>query len=130
MSPSPQVANIGTYDFGAPAAAGAPGDVVLVFRKKPGMGGKVTMTFVNPVDNPAGTLTVSAEVSEDGTSYAATTAANNLVAITAVALVSRQKRTFELLLRVDDAFLRIRASGALRGQLLFHGDELLDIVRI
>lgn len=130
MSPTPQVANIGTYDFGAPAAAGAPGDVVLIFRKRPGQGGKVTLTFVNPVDNPAGTLTVSTEVSEDGTTYAATTAANNLVAITGATLVSRQKRTFEQLFRVDDNFMRVRASGALRGQLLIHGDELFDIVRV
>lgn len=128
--PTPQVANIGTYDFGAAVAAGAPGDVVLVFRKKPGQGGKVRMTFVNPPDNPAGSLTVSVEVSEDGTSYAATTAANNLVAITNHVLPSRTNKNFELLLRVDDAFMRVRAIGALRGQLLFHGDEMLDIVTI
>lgn len=128
--PSLQVANIGTFDFGAPVASGAPGDVVLVFRKRAGHGGKVALTFINPPDNPDGTLTVSVETSEDGSSYAATTSAAHLVAITAATLTARTKKTFEQLWRVDDNFIRVRASGGLRGQLLIHSDTLLDIVTI
>lgn len=128
--PQLQVANIGTYDFGAAAAAGAPGDVVLSFRKRPGLGGKLVLTFENPPDNPDGSLTVSVEVSEDGTSYAATTAANNLVAITSAVVLARQHRTFELGLRVDDNFMRVRATGSLRGILQIRGDEKLDIITI
>ena len=128
--PQLQVANIGTYDFGARVTAGAPGDVVLSFRKRPGQGGKLILTFENPPDNPDGSLTVSVEVSEDGTTYAATTVANNLVAITNAVVLARQHRTFELGLRVDDNFVRVRAIGSLRGILMIHGDELLDIITI
>jgi hypothetical protein len=128
--PQLQVANIGTYDFGAAAAAGAPGDVVLSFRKRPGYGGKLVLTFENPPDNPDGSLTVSVEVSDDGVTYAATTAGNNLVAVTNAVVIARQHRTFELGLRTDDNFMRVRASGSLRGILMIHGDEMLEIIRV
>ena|SRR3990172_8170174 len=119
--PASQVANIGVYDFGAPRVTGT----VLQFRVKNNASGKLDLKFENAVGDAAGA--VSVEVSTNGSSWAATTAGNNLAAITAVAVPQKVERAFTILLRRDlDAYMRVRASGACRMQLQIRGDPILE----
>jgi hypothetical protein len=71
--PVSQVANVANYDFGAGSSLAQ----VLKFRVL--KGGKLVITFEAPED----TLSVSAQVSADDSTYAATSVANNLSVITA-----------------------------------------------
>lgn len=123
--PLSQVANIGVYDFGAPTAIAT----VLIFRVKGKTGGKLSLKFENPDGVNDGT--VSVEVSADGVTYAATTAGNNLAAVTSVAVPRRTAKDATILLRRDtDAWMRVRALGACRMQLQIRGDAILEPVTI
>ena len=112
--PQLQSAQVANYDFGAPNVAGAPGDVVLRFTLQ--RGGKLDFSFANPVGDAD--FLASVEVSADGVTYAATTVANNTLAITNASI--RRKHAalgFSISLRANlDRFLRIRASGGARGE--------------
>lgn len=123
--PRTQVASIGTYDFGAPTAEG----VVLQFRKKDGVGGRLQLTFENPEDSVAN-LEVTVQVGEDGTTWADTSAANNLTAIANQTIVRKAHRTYEMLLRTIDNYFRVQAVGATRGILQMRGDQKLEITQI
>lgn len=119
--PQTQVANIGVYDFGAPVATGT----VLTFRTKPDKSGKLILEFTN--DDGANDLVVSVEVSSDGSSFSATTVANNLAAVTNVAVPKKVTKESTILLRRGiDLYMRVRASGGARGQLQIRGDQILE----
>lgn len=105
--PKSQVAVIANYDFGAPAVE----DEVLKFRVKGG--GKLGLRFENA--DGVNDVEVTVQVSADGSSWADTTAAANVVA---VANESIQKRTFKdftiLLRQTQDAYMRVQAVGGAR----------------
>lgn len=123
--PLSQVANVSVFEFGAPATTGT----VLQFRVKPDQGGKLDFKFENPEgDNAA---IVSVEVSADNSSWAATTAGNNLAAITALSVGRKHVRDATILVRRGvDLYLRVRASGSTRCSLQLRGDEILEPMTI
>lgn len=115
----------GVYDFGAPVAIGT----VLQFRTKPNTGGKLTLKFENPEGANDGT--VSVEVSADNSSWAATTAANNLAAVTSVSVPKKVTKEATILIRRGtDNYVRVRALGGCRMQLQIRGDHLLEPMTI
>lgn len=119
--PLSQVANIGVYDFGAPTTVGT----VLQFRVKGNQGGKVIMAFENPDGENNGT--VSVEVSVNGSSFSATTAGNNLTAVTNLSVPRKVRKEATVLLRRDiDLYVRVTASGPARMQLQLRGDQILE----
>lgn len=123
--PQLNVASIGNFDFGAPESVGE----VLRFRVKDKRGGKLIMHFENP--DGVANVTVSAEVSSDGSSFSATTAANNLAAVTSLVVQQRAGRDATILLREGtDNYLRITASGGARAILQLRGDVALEPVTI
>lgn len=123
--PQGQVAQGSHYPFGAPAALAD----VLMFKAKGNSGGRVVMTFEAP--DATKNLTVSVEVSDDGTTFVPTTAGENLTAVTAEVIKPRTQRTFEVLLRATtDKWMRIRASGSDRGGVTIKGNEFLDLMNI
>ncbi len=120
--PRRQAAAVDVYDFGAPAAEAT----VLDFKVK--QGGKLDLMFENLEGND---LTVSVEVSEDGTSYAATTAANNLAAVTDEVIAAATNKDFTILARQDlDNYVRVLASGATRANMQVRPDGVLQIRQI
>ena len=113
--PYPQTAQVAVAAFGAPVVA-AP---VVSFSAA--SGGNVIMTFSNPVDDAS--LVVSVQVSADNATFVATSANNNLVAITSEVILPRTSRTFTINLRGNkDSFFRVVASGGVRGELHWRGD--------
>lgn len=119
--PAAQVANVAVFDFGAPAATGT----VLQFRTKVDQGGKLDLKFENP--EGANALTVAVEVSPDGTSWSATTVANNLAAVTALSVPRKTSKEATILIRRGiDLHVRVRASGSARGLLQIRGDQILE----
>ncbi len=124
--PRTQAAHVPTFQFGAVGTPGAPGDVVLRFRVK--QGGRQELRFENALADED--LTVSVEVSSDGSSFVATTAADNIEAVTDEVIKPRTSRNFTVLLRAgQDKFMRVRASsaGGERGELQIRGAAELEI---
>lgn len=120
--PRSQTANTGVYDFGAPVTEGAP----LVFRAR--HGGRLTMRFENYGDTD---LTVTVQVAPDGSTWADTTSAANTTAVADEAIPPRQYREFDVLLRDgQDTWMRVQASGGVRGQLQIRGDESLIVDKV
>ena len=123
--PASQVANIAVFGFGAPTATGT----VLQFRKKPDASGKLVLKFENA--DGVNDLTVSVETSENNSSWNATTAGNNLAAVTNVSVPKRtSKETTILLRRGLDLYVRVRASGGAKGELQIRGDAILEPMTI
>ena len=121
--PASQIAKVDLYDFGAPAAEA----VVLSFSVL--NGGKCTLRFENPEGVADGEVTV--QVSDDGVTYADTSAANNLVAVANEAIPQKQWKEYVILLRqTQDAFMRVQAVGGTRMQLQIRKDAKLEIVQI
>lgn len=119
--PAAQVANIGTFPFGAPAAVAT----VLKFRTKPNASGKLDLKFENT--EGANALTVSVEVSADNITYAATTAGNNLAAVTNVSVPRKVSKEATIIIRRGvDLYMRITASGGASGQVQIRGDPILE----
>lgn len=119
--PRTQVANIGTYAFGAGVTATNP----LLFTVR--RGGRLTVRLENQGDSAlTATLQVSAtNVNDD---FTATTAAANTTAVSAVSVPARQYREYQISLREGtDKFLRLRVSGGVRGEMQVRGDEILDV---
>lgn len=119
-----QSAQVSVADFGAPNVS-AP---VLVFQAR--SGGNVSLTFENPVANTD--LTVAVQVSVDNVTYAATTAPNNLEAVTAVVVAPRVRKDFTINLRAGiDNYFRVVASGGVRGVMQYRGDnaQIEQIIR-
>lgn len=132
--PGTQIATMGNFDFGAPATEGE----VLRFLVKHKQGGKLILTFENP-SGGANDITVSVEVAPpvndppgDGQvlapdTFVATTAANNLAAITDLLVAKNTTREATILLRPGiDVFMRVTAAGASRGILQIRGDDILE----
>lgn len=123
--PQAQTANIAVFEFGAPVLTGT----VLKFRTKPDRSGKLDLKFENPNGDVA--LAVSVEVSADNVSYAATTVANNLAAVTAVAVPRKTSKEATILVRRGiDLYVRVTASGGARGTLQMRGDQILEPMTI
>lgn len=134
--PKSQVAAQAVYDFNAPNTA----DAVIAWRVRNNQGGKVRLKFTRPVTTPdpaadSRTLTVSLQVAPlsagaPGT-FIATTAANNIAAVTNETITQQGiERSFEILLRPNvDAFLLVKASGGCRGQVIIDSDVGLDLWR-
>lgn len=116
--PSMQTAVVANYDFGAPVAEA----VVLEFRVKENQGGKLDLMFENQSENP---MTVTVQVSADGTTYADTSVADLEV------LAKTRSDAKTILLRQGlDKFVRLQAVGGTRGRLQVRPDSLLDIIRV
>ena len=120
--PRTQVANIGTYGFGAGVSETAP----LTFSVR--RGGRVTVRIENQGD---ATMTATLQRSADNSSWADTTAAANTTAVADVSIPPRQYREYQISLRDGtDNYFRLQASGGVRGELQVRGDEILQIVAI
>lgn len=142
--PATQTAVRAVYDFDAPAVEGLAGQ--LGFRTRNNQGGKLQLTFENPISSRPATpgfentglqlpITFSVQVAPalaDGTpdTFVDTAAALNLETIVDIEVGPGQNRVHELLLRPGlDAFVLVTASGGARGQLLVVGDEKWDLWR-
>jgi hypothetical protein len=118
--PASQIAKVQDFDFGAPAVE----DEVLKFRVR--NGGKCTLRFENPEGVADGEVTV--QVSDDGTTWADTTAANNVTAVANEAIVRKEWKEYVVLLRQEkDAFMRVQAVGGTRLQMQVRADAKLEI---
>lgn len=139
--PRSQVAAVSHYDVNAPHAPTAAGKVpVLVLRERYGRGGKVTLhiepksQFGGHDEEAESDVEVSVEVSPDGVTFAATTAANNLTAVTDVTIGRLQARDFVVALRRGtDAYVRVTARAvqfkASRLGIDVRGNEDLELVQ-
>lgn len=106
MSARAPIAKISEFPFGAPNTLTA----VLRFSVvKPG---RYTIRFVNTGD---ATLTFSVQTSADNSSFAATTAQKNVTAITSLTVTKGCVLTYELVLRTEDKFIKVLASGNTTG---------------
>ena len=117
--PRTQVANIGTYGFGAGVTENAP----LTFSVR--QGGRLSLRFENQGDRA---LEVTAQVSADGTTWADTAATPNGTAIANQSIPVRTFKEFSINLRQgQDNFFRIQSVGGVRGELQVRGDEILQV---
>jgi len=120
--PRTQVANIGTYGFGAGVSENAP----LTFAVR--RGGRLTVRVENQNEPSTTALTVTLQVSADNSTWADTTAAANTTAVADVSVPARQYREWQISLRQgQDLFFRLQAAGAGRGEMQVRGDEILQI---
>ncbi len=120
--PRSQVAVIDNFDLGLPAAAAQ----VIEFKLRPDHGGVIQLRFENSEGENDATLSV--QVSADGSSWNATSAANNLEVITNVSIPRKTFNDYELLLRPGiDNYVRVTGSGRTRVQLQLRHGGLLDI---
>ena len=90
---------------------------------------------IAPINDPlyaSRTLSFTIEVSVDGVTWVATTAANNLTAVGSVAspetLAFGVQRSYEVNLRPQDLFVRIRAIGGLPFVIAVESENGLDPV--
>jgi hypothetical protein len=112
--------------------------VVLRFRVKHDQGGKLDLKFENAIGENAMTVSVQVATSPTGLTptspnggYAATTAGNNLAAVTNLSVPKRTSKEATILLRRGvDRYVRVLATGSCRGQLQIRGDQILEPVRI
>ena len=130
--PETQVSAVSVYDVNAPVVK----DTVLVLRLRESRGGKVLFSFRPTTgfgghdEAPENDAEVNVEVSDDGVSYAATTAANNGTAVTDEAVPALTEQTFEVSLRAGtDTFVRVQASGGTRLQIQTRPNENLEVVQ-
>jgi hypothetical protein len=85
-------------------------------------GGKLDLLFENADGENA--ITVSAQVSTNGTHFRATTADDNLAAVQGVSVPVKQTRSYTIGLRPEiDAVLRIVATGGARGTVQIRGEQ-------
>jgi hypothetical protein len=120
--PSSQTAHIDTFDFGAPVALTAVKD----WKVRADEGGNIYIRFENAEGDADGV--VSLLVSADDTTYTATTATNNLVAVTTETIAQKTFKDFTINMRAGtDKYLRLSASGGCRMTAqLRHGGILID----
>lgn len=130
--PQKQVAAVSVYDVNAPAVAAT----VLVLRQRFARGGKVlfnfrpTTSFGGHDETAENDATVSLEVSDDGTTFVATTAAANLAVVTDEVVGALTERTFEIALRQGvDNFVRVVALGGTRLQIQVSPNHDLELVQ-
>lgn len=121
--PRIQSAVVDNYDYGAPAVEAE----VLKFKVK--KAGRLIVTFLNA--DGAADIVNTLQVSPDGSTWADTSAANNLAAVADETVVKRGSASFETLLRAgEDLYLRLLAVGGARGQMQVRGEAELDILSI
>ena len=117
--PKSQIANIGHYTFGAGITENAP----LTFRVR--HGGRLTVRAENNSDRA---MTVTLQVSADGSTWADTAATPNGTAVADVSIPVRQHREWQINLRQgQDNWFRLQAAGGAQGNLQIRGDEILEI---
>jgi hypothetical protein len=141
--PLTQSAVRAVYDFGAPSAEG----IVLGFRVRNQMGGKLNLIVENPISSRPATpgfentglqlpftysIQVAPVVAATGLpdTFADTSAAANLEAVVDVVATPGCHNSHTILLRPNvDAFVAVIASGGARGQLIVDNDHILDLWR-
>tara|TARA_R100001086_G_scaffold236587_2_gene160108 strand:+ start:216 stop:590 length:375 start_codon:yes stop_codon:yes gene_type:complete len=120
--PRSQTANTGVYGFGAPVTESD----VLTFRVR--KGGRLTLRVENYGDTALG---YTVQVSPDNSSWADTASATNGDAVADESCPARQYREHQINLRDgQDNFVRLQASGGVRGELQIRGDNILEIDRL
>lgn len=125
--PQSQAARRSHYQFGA-VSAGATDDEaeVLCFRRKFNQGGDLRMLFEAP--DAAKTVSVTVQVSQDGTTWLDTTAAENGEAVVDEDVLPKTQRDFTVHMRPKlDEYIRILARGNDRGGVTITGNELQEI---
>jgi len=138
--PKSQVAAVSNYDVNFPVGAAAADQVVaLKLRSRFGRGGKVTIrieptsSFGGQNEDAESDVEVTVQVSEDGVTFANTTAANNGVAVVDEAVVALTHKEFEIGLRQGkDVFVQVKGRGITRGarvHIQVRGNEDLDLVQ-
>jgi len=126
--PHSQVATVETYNFGAKVnPADSDAAEVKRFRIRAYAGGKVSVRFENPIGENA--ITASVEVSVDGTTWAALTAANNGVVITDAAIGKRLQADYTFNVRATvDNYVRFCAAGGGQGTFQLRQAGILELV--
>jgi len=120
--PARQIASVDNYDFGAPAVEAE----VLQFEVL--IGGKLALTFVNEGESD---LEVTVQVSADGSSWADTTAGNNLVAVANETIIPKTNKDYAIIARADvDLYLRVQAVDGVHGSLQVRPDAALRAINI
>lgn len=118
--PRRQAALIASYPFGS---SGANAALQWVVKKGAKLQGRVESTDVDLTG-------IALEVSPDGTTWNATTVANNGQAVTNATAVAGGTFDFDIRLRPGlDNYLRFRATGG-SGILEIAGDSVLDIQKV
>ena len=121
--PRTQVGQVPVHDLGAPAVEAA----VLLFKVRTHEGGLLNMLFEAPDSTRNVVYTV--QVSPDNSSWADTTAAQNLDAVADEVLLPRGKRQHDVLLRAGvDNYVRVQAVGGDRFQLQIRNEEILELL--
>jgi hypothetical protein len=121
--PAPQVAVVQTYAFGA-AGSGTPAAANKVLEFDILKGGKLEVDIIN---DDSAALTITAQVSADGTTYTAIDATKNgaVLAAVSVAAHTRIHRTWYFSAPTD-ARLRFLATGNVKGEIQIRGDDILQ----
>lgn len=123
--PRTQVANVGTYGFGAGVTENAP----LTFSVR--RGGRLSVRVENQNEPLTGPISVTLQVSADGSSWTDTAATPNGTAVADVSIPARQYREWQINLRQgQDNFFRLQAAGGGRGEAQIRGDEILQLKTI
>lgn len=125
--PQSQAARRSYYQFGA-APEGASNDdaEVLRFQRKFNEGGDLHLLFEAP--EAENDLSVTVQVSEDGSTWNDTTAAQNGAAVVDESLSPKTRRMFTISVRPKlDEYIRILARGSDRGGVTVTGNEIQEI---
>lgn len=114
--PINQVATVANYDFGAPVVEAQ----VLKFRVRENQGGVISASVENYGDTD---LVVTVKSSPDDVTYT-----NELGAVT---VKGRTAKDFTFLVNAStDVFVKIMASGGVRGCVQMRGDSILEAISI
>jgi hypothetical protein len=115
--PKSQVAHVANFDFGAPVVSGE----VLKFKVE--MPGKRTLRFEAVGENNP--ITVTVQVSPDGSAWSNTSAAANVTAVVSEVIGVGQWKEYVVNLRAEkDLYMRVNASGGDRAQMQMRGGNV------
>jgi len=121
--PRTQVGQVPVHDLGAPTVEAA----VLLFKVRTSEGGLLNLLFESP--DATSNVTYTVQVSPDNSTWADTTAAQNLDAVADEVLIPRGKRQHDILLRAGtDNYVRVQAVGGDRFQLQIRNEEILELL--
>jgi hypothetical protein len=120
--PNSQVASVQNYDFAAPATADTS---VLKFGVRKGQGGLVSIRFEN---QGANTLTASVKTSTDGTTFTATDASGNAVAVTDITVKPSCHADYTVLVGAADTHFQVTASGETRASAQMRDGGIFNMI--
>lgn len=128
--PQSQAARRSHYQFGAKSAGATDDEAeVLRFQRKFNHGGSLDMLFEAP--DSAKDISVTVQVSEDGTIWLDTTAAENETAVVDEVVKPKTTRLFRVHMRAKlDEFVRILARGNDRGGVTITGNEIQELKNV